>query len=127
MGFAVGMRVLCVDDIERHIGDIRYKRGLSGLTKGRVYTVRRFDPYHYDGVSEAAPTVWLEEITRRHDPRIMYEEQGFLASRFRPLDESRLTVFRQMLVTPPTKELVEDHLDASIADCERAVREALGF
>lgn len=119
MGFHVGQLVVCVDD--------KPKGGYPDEpwpVVGRIYTVRalRWSDWY------SAEQVLLVEIVC--SPRLYNDgtyEAGYNATRFRPLDESRLTVFRQMLVSPPTKELVEDHLDASIADCERAVREALGF
>lgn len=128
MGFAPGQLVCCVDDAPH--GWTRYggvsDRDLDGLTKGTVYTVRDVFDDPPGGVGPRA-SVRLEEIIRRPDYRYPHLEPGFAACRFRPLDESRLTVFRQMLVTPPSKELVDEDLDARIADCERAVREALGF
>ena len=118
--FHVGQLVVCVEDRPYlfRVPGHEYRSEMHGLTKGSIYTIREVDVVHPDGHHVG---VRLEEIRRpgKDCPYVNY--------RFRPLDESRLTVFRQMLVSPPTKELVEDHLDASIADCERAVREALGF
>lgn len=107
MGFRPGQLVCCInDDPCPDCGAV------DQATRGRIYTVSRIHPLGYISLEEISPPA-------PHD--------CWLPERFRPLDESRLTVFRQMLVSPPKKELVEDHLDASIADCERAVREALGF
>ena len=117
MGFHVGQHVVCVDDRRSH-----FTGKPLALVRGTVYTIRR---YYSKPVNDWG--VLLHEIVSTADPFPDGTERGFRADRFRPLDESRLTVFRQMLVTPPSKELVDEDLDARIADCERAVREALGF
>lgn len=104
--FKPGQLVCCINDSIGTCGCV------DTAQRGRVYTVSRVDP---------RGNISLEEIT----PPAPHDR--WPPDRFRPLDESRLTVFRQMLVTPPSKELVDEDLDARIADCERAVREALGF
>lgn len=93
----VGQRVVCVDDVIRSedvphwinlVGD------LDGLTFGTVYTIRRI------GISDIYGTVdiYLEEIIRPIESD--EPETGYFADRFRPLDESRLDVFREMLKRP---------------------------
>ena len=115
MGFHVGQLVVCVDDAPCQLS------GVIALVRGRIYAIRGL--YH---VSDQTGLL-LAGVPRFPPDNPDGSERAWVSTRFRPLDESRLSIFREMLVTPPTKELVEDHLDASIADCERAVREALGF
>jgi hypothetical protein len=115
MGFHVGQIVKCVDDRPCSL------TGRRQLQCGALYTVRSFWITPLD-----KPAVLLDEIPW-DTPNGAGSQYGWDGHRFRPLDESRLTVFRQMLVTPLSKELVDEDLDARIADCERAVREALGF
>ena len=129
MMFHVGQHVVCVDDRDsRQLGFLPppgsvFEGTMDGLARGIVYTIRGLYEDSFSG-----PMVRLQEIRRAPDGfDHVRGECGFSAVRFRPLDESRLTVFRQMLVTPPSPELVDEDLDARIADCERAVREALGF
>ena len=116
MGFHVGQNIVCVDDAPGRVS------GVSALVRGRIYTIRGINTK-----SENEIGFLLVGVPRRRPDHRDGSERGWVSTRFRPLDESRLSIFREMLVTPPTKELVADHLDASIADCERAVREALGF
>lgn len=98
MAFHVGQLVVCVDDrrsVERgikpppggFIGD------LDGLTRGRIYTVRRicFDDYFLLTI------VVLDEIVRPQD-------DGYDSTRFRPLSDTRISVFRKMLEPSPEKE-----------------------
>lgn len=86
MSFHVGQRVVCVDTSAG-----RYPCDLPPLEKGSIYTIRDVTPCF----GELA--VQIEERYRR--------DYWFRASRFRPLDERRLDIFRAMLVTPP-KETV---------------------
>lgn len=85
--FHIGQRVVCVDD--------------KGLTAGRVYTVREVTVSPIDN-SEA---IRLIEIIRPIGPGDGGNEPPYRFFRFRPVDETRLEVFRAMLVTPP-RELV---------------------
>ena len=102
MSFEPGQLIECVDvRIESApypgIGE------LDGLQVNRIYTVRRFEPAYTDpGVRFAIPVVWLEEIIR---PWPNWpgetEEPPFFALRFRPLQNSRIAVFRQILAQTP--------------------------
>lgn len=93
--FHVGQLVECIDDelptnldLETTIPD------LNGLTRGRIYTVRwagRFT--RNDGDTHFG--VRLNEIVRPED------DVPYLAGRFRPVDDSRLDVFRKALVRKP--------------------------
>lgn len=94
--FHIGQRVVCVDATD---GGGCFPPTMDGLLKGAVYTVR------WAGLSVSSrEAIRVEEITRTKLPGTDHEV-GFLASRFRPVDETRLEVFRQMLApTPRVKE-----------------------
>lgn len=95
--FHVGQLVVCVDERQ---GVIPEPTPLAGLRKRAVYTVRTFTQGHVfrEGVADA---VWLEEVSRPRD-------RPFAAWRFRPVDETKLSIFREMLVTPPKEPALID-------------------
>lgn len=106
--FYMGQHVVCVDDDEdNHYGDPGRSRevgGLDGLRRGAVYTVAA----SYISPTHRVPVVVVAEIWRpRHSDSELYShEPGFAAARFRPVDETKLSIFKAMLVSPP-KENVE--------------------
>lgn len=102
MAFEPGSFVVCVDAAEHkewYRGPYIYFGTLDGLTKGRVYTVRAAYPHPAFGT----PTVDLVEIVRERVPSGQFAgfEIGFAASRFRPLRDEALSVFRQALEPSP--------------------------
>lgn len=88
----VGQRVICVDTINFHV---RVKndsqKNLNGLKTGEIYTVREVYICPVWGIE----SIRINEIVRPFD------HIGYGAFRFKPLDESRLDVFRAMLVEKP--------------------------
>ncbi len=80
MAFFVGQLVECVDDRPGQI------TGLRELRRGRVYTVTFFsvDPF----------------------PRVAVDGSlhSWLPSRFRPLTDTRIAVFRKLLAPSPSKQ-----------------------
>lgn len=102
MAFHVGQRVVCVDDSATHFRVKQRFMGLlrrwvphkSVLTRGCVYTVSRVGVGYNLETGEECPAIQVAEISLDGD-------EALEAHRFRPLDESRLDVFRQLLVTPP--------------------------
>lgn len=88
--FHPGQFVECVDDaLSANLNLETTAPELDGLTRGRIYTVGwagRFTRNDGDTIYG----VRLVEITRGQDV-------PYFASRFRPVDESRLDVFRSML------------------------------
>lgn len=94
MSFHVGQRVVCVEDQPKP-GTI-WSPG-TAPEKGRVYTIARvFTHPSTDGL-----LVELVEIRRSDATERQWGHRGYGAYRFRPLDERRLDIFREMLVTPP--------------------------
>ena len=99
--FHVGLLVVCVND---RVGDFdrpdlfRYGGDLDGLRRGKVYTIigRYTSP-------EGHPCVALSEIRRPSG------EPGYAAARFRPVDETKLSVFQAMLVSPPKETVTIGH------------------
>jgi hypothetical protein len=83
--FIVGQRVVCVDAEPRY-------RGATGLTKGAVYTIAKITHPIW-----RQPGVLLEEVLCR-------VRSGWWHDRFRPVNESRLDIFRKMLKDTPVKE-----------------------
>lgn len=96
MSFHVGQLVCCIDD--------RRYLPADGLVKGRVYVVQRTDApvlFDCDDGLESHQPVWLEGECR--GPSCGWPDTPFAAYRFRPLDDTRLSVFREMLAPKPTK------------------------
>ena len=91
--FRVGQRVVCVDakpvyrrgDIVRRLDGIvvAITKGLDGLAKGKIYTIRTIESCHYTGET----AIHLEEIVRPLND--LGEEVPFLARRFRPVVERK--------------------------------------
>lgn len=90
--FVEGQRVVAIRAVCPSSGD-------NPIVKGRVYTIRKI------GLSwrSQTPVLFFAEIINRpyKTPR-GWEEFGYRATHFKPLDEKRLDVFRSLLV--PTKE-----------------------
>jgi hypothetical protein len=95
--FHVGQLVVCVDD--------SMARGASPFPgahmarRGTIYTVRAI-------ISFPIRDVFLfEELNNEHlVPEYFGAEPGFATERFRPLSDSRLAIFRQMLAPIPEHE-----------------------
>lgn len=89
----VGMRVVCLNNV-----------GAAMLSNGAVYTVSGV--YEKGGRSEYLGHgnfgVLLQEV--KVPPRM----DGFHPARFRPLDERRLDVFREMLAPTPKQPVRSD-------------------
>ena len=94
--FYVGQHVVCVDDQWRgthhgrwylpcplKVGDVYEVRGIS-RSRGTYYESTGHEVLLLDGVINPYG-----------------DETGFAVFRFRPLQDSRLDIFRQLLVTPP--------------------------
>lgn len=83
----VGQRVVCVDDLFEDIYDEETPK------RGVVYTIRGIKFWTVDKLSFT-----LEEIT---NPLKLYKEgvseKHFRETRFKPIDEKRLDIFREML------------------------------
>lgn len=92
--FRVGQKVVCIDDREPIILP-GYLPGMDGLTRGRIYTVRRAGLCsEYDG----RPAICLYEINRLFD-------SPYWAHRFRPIVERKtsIAIFTAILTPSPTK------------------------
>jgi hypothetical protein len=100
VSFHPGQLVVCVNDDAFYGGWC-----VCGLRRGTVYTVRDTE----ECAGFYIPGVRLREIDRsicrnaRHQFPVDFP---FGAFRFRPIDETRLAVFRQALTPVPTKETV---------------------
>ena len=94
--FHVGQLVVCVDDVPIP----GYSPEMHGLTKGIIYTVRGF------GIGRCFndKCVYLKEIIR---PIKDGHEAPFSMWRFRPVVETRLDVFREMLAPVPNVKQTE--------------------
>ena len=104
MSFEPGQLVECVDSSPLADGGGQFKFAfLDGLTAGRIYTIRQTGFYTGPFDGEVAYCVWLEEIDRRiwMVERDWPDEPPYLARRFRPLQDSRIAVFRQILARTP--------------------------
>lgn len=94
MSFHIGQLVVCVDDTlrpPRYQGaGFEWRYDLNGLTRGTIYTIRDFEhrvPYEGD--------IRLVEIVR---PICSFGfEAAYRIDRFRPLDDTKLSIFRDML------------------------------
>ena len=94
--FHVGQLVVCVHDEGQECGPGPYVR------RGLVYTVR---DRHHNGrhpVLGDGWAVWLEEIVSPSDE--FGSEWGFLSSRFRPVQDSALGIFRKIEAPTPKQE-----------------------
>jgi hypothetical protein len=106
--FVNGQRVVCVDDTDwsdKDVLDAWYAKqtgsGARWPVKGQVYTIRSIE------WSErlATPCLKFAEIVNAIVPtQTGLGELAFGADRFKPLDETRLDVFRSLLTPTKTKE-----------------------
>lgn len=99
MSFHVGQHVVCVDDVWHDIDPLHPNPDdlIDRPIAGHVYTVREIIR------SVADASIRLHEI--RNEPLYYadgYNEAAFFCCRFRPLNESRLDIFRAHLA-PLTK------------------------
>lgn len=94
MSFHPGQRVVCVDDIGQ--------KPICTVVKGRVYTVAEYFVTDWRFDRPDMPAIRLEEFVYPVSP---LGSAAHSATRFRPLDESRLDVFRAHLVTPPKQKV----------------------
>ena len=90
--FHVGQLVVCVDDVPVP----GYFSFMGGLKKGKIYTIRGFATHEH----ELVYGVYLEEIFRPILAGDTYEAP-FYTTRFRPVAETSLDVFREMLAPVP--------------------------
>lgn len=86
--------VCCIDDADTNAF------GIKEIERGRIYTVLEFveaDEFiaFFLGGRLDEPGIILKEVRRERVPDL--GEVPFRISRFRPLDDSRLAVFRQHL------------------------------
>jgi|GEM_PF-5587989 len=105
--FKPGMRVVCIHpyDSPREVG-IAVRYGVRTPRKGVVYTIREvLLPEKLPEISNTVLPLRLIEIV---NPPVRFVngvlEPAFPSTRFRPLDESRLDVFRDLLVDVPKEE-----------------------
>jgi len=99
--FHVGQLVVCVDDDpwKYYVPGHSYGGGMDGLVKGNIYTIRWCGMFnHTDGSNTMA--VRLYEIVRP-SYGITPDDCPYVATRFRPVVETRLDVFREMLEPVP--------------------------
>lgn len=101
--FKPGMRVVCVnDDFGADAPAVSTRLGITLPTKGTVYTLREV-------VKCGCCTHLNVRLAEIRNPIIRMldggqDEPAFGDFRFRPLDESRLDVFRNLLVDLPKEE-----------------------
>jgi hypothetical protein len=92
----VGQKCVCIDDKPHPLN----WRGLDGLRKGEVYTIRRIG-FDVDGTFG----IWLSEIIRPHqDGAPEWGELPFVATRFRPVKTTSIECFKALLAPVPTKQ-----------------------
>jgi hypothetical protein len=93
--FHVGQLVVCVDDEgQEHLPGPYVKRGTGYTIRDRHHNGRH--PVLGDGWA-----VWLEEIVSPTDE--FGSEWGFMSSRFRPVNDSALDIFRKTEAPTPTE------------------------
>jgi len=90
--FAVGQKVVCVDDgaHDKYIppGILIHSLDMHGLKNGVIYTVRQVLPHWLLGI----PTITLVEIKRPIAPGDHGNECGYCVQRFRPVVESKTDI-----------------------------------
>lgn len=113
MSFHVGQHVVCVEDTTRRKDGTIWK--LPNITKGRVYTVRKFGPFDKMYTFSATrvvevrgcaprPAVWLEEVKahERVNPHGVHFPPGddvpFSSYRFKPLTKLKVEDFMKVEV-----------------------------
>jgi len=100
--FHVGQQIACIDDErwEMETGD--------RLEKGRIYTIRRVEPYLFDtesGVTDEQVGIWVEEAVRKFPTLRPEGEDGpWVHFRFKPVRKTDISVFTAMLNPTPVKE-----------------------
>lgn len=93
-GFVVGQHVVCIDNVESHVGWHARNRVPFGLVRGRVYTIARIytgDGF-YRGVRGKRVNLELVELKKKPSP-CAPNNNGFAAARFRPLPKLRVEDF----------------------------------
>ncbi len=90
MPFVPGQLVKCID-----VSDLGVMS--DGLEMHGIYTVRGV----VDEWPRGHPGVWLEEIVRPTRPADVFGEVPYRASRFVPIDDKALDIFRQVLTDAP--------------------------
>ncbi len=92
MGFKIGQKVVCVDDVVNHP---HVSWGEYPIHKGQIYVIRGICPNFHHPSQGVVSGVRLEGI---HRPRT---DCPYRKSRFRPLVETKtsIEIFRRMLVT----------------------------
>lgn len=89
--FHVGQNVVCI-------------RGNGfGLKKGHIYTVSALEPPAYSKYTGRVD-IGLRLLEARPRPGC----SAFCASRFRPVKQTSIEIFRQLLVSPPKSPVRED-------------------
>lgn len=91
MSFHVGQKVVCVEDRPHFLDKVKR------LDRGAVYTIRE----EFRSAVTGRYGVFLNEVVM---PRLESgEELGWLATRFRPVQERKtdISVFTKLLVSPP--------------------------
>jgi hypothetical protein len=86
--FYVGQKVVCVDD-----GCVN-----EWLTKAGIYVVRWVGVYDFDEwpMYRGAPSIRVAQIIRPCG------DAPFLSERFRPVVNTDISIFKRMLVNPPS-------------------------
>lgn len=92
MSFHVGQKVVCVDDSPPRSG-LTFK---AHPVKGRVYTIAAI------GSMDGEPAVDLVELGKL-GACLQYPD--WLASRFRPVKETDISIFTSMLVPTPKQKV----------------------
>jgi len=97
--FVIGQKIVCVDDhpmTGRKPGLTYDDKGLDGLTKGQIYTVRRI---YTSNFSRSGICIELEEIIRRMDHPGVECHTGYDYIRFAPLKEKKtdISIFNEIL------------------------------
>ena len=97
--FRVGQKVVCVDDeIGKYMPPgVFYVPGLDGLAAGEIYTVAELYITQFDG----RECIRLVEIDRSTN----FDPRGYVAARFRPVQETGMQMLRALLKTNPIKEV----------------------
>ena len=84
--FSVGQMVVCVNDRDSNFGALP-----RSVKKGGIYTVAEIGLTHRRDRYKM-PCIKIEEERKNH---------AIWAHRFRPLDDSKLDIFRKLVADPP--------------------------
>lgn len=102
---APGALVVCVGDFRAHLRAIYGDESLP--TTGRIYTVREVIPRPFP-----YPNDFLRLVEVVNEPReyrfVGRSEIAFRVDQFRPLDETRLAVFRKALAPVTVRQFQPD-------------------